>query len=544
MLGPIILQQAIDTYILPGNFQGLSVLLGGYVLLVIAGFAAHYWQLIQLETAGLQIIGTLKKAAFRHLVNLDLPFFDQHTTGKLVSRIENDANAMKILFSSVMSNVVSNLLVMIGMFGIMAWQYDLKLAVYVVGICPLILAAGVLFQRLMRPLLIRIREKVAEVNGLLTEVIQGIGTIQMFEQQDRFMQRIKESSVAKNRLESWMTIGFNSFFNVLFFVQNLALALVLWFGGNLVMDGGLSVGSLVLFMVFIRTFFGPIMFLSSQFNEFQKAVAGGHRIFDLLQQRAQVQNPTAPVTAPTGLWDIEFKNVYFRYPGAEGWTLENVSFHCKAGEHWALVGSTGSGKTTIISLLLRFYDPQRGQILVNGIDIQTLLLKDLRAGVGLVLQDVIFFPGTLWQNLVLDNQQLERTQVKSTLSTIGLDQLIERLPTGYDTRLEEGAHNLSEGEQQLLSFGRALLRDPQLLILDEATSHVDPETEGKIQSAMHSVLRGRTALIIAHRLSTIEATDQILVLDQGKVIETGSHRELIAREGHYARLHELQAQHV
>jgi ATP-binding cassette, subfamily B, multidrug efflux pump len=543
MLGPVILQQAIDRYILPGDFQGLSLLLGFYVILVMTGFTAHYWQLIQLESAGLQIIAALKGKAFEHLVHLDLPFFDQHTTGKLVSRIENDANAMKVLFSSVMSNVVSNLIMMVGMFGIMAWQYDLRLAAYVVGICPVILMAGIFFQRLMGPLLVKIRQRVSEVNGLLTEVIQGISTIQMFAQQQRFMTQIQQQSNEKNKLEGRMTIGFNSFFNVLFFTQNLALALVLWFGGNLVMDQQLTVGSLVLFMVFIRTFFGPIMFLSSQFNEFQKALAGAERIFALLAERPTVLAPFSPQPVPEGLWDISFEDVYFRYPDSERWVLEGLSFHCPAGEHWALVGATGSGKTTLISLLLRFYDPQQGRICINGIDIRELDMGALRQAMGLVLQDVIFFPGSLWQNLVLD-KPLDRAHVEQVLTRVGLHQRIQALPEGYNTPLQEGAHNLSEGEQQLLSFGRALLHNPRVLILDEATSHIDPETEGKIQSAMHTVLEGRTALIIAHRLRTIEAADRILVLHHGRLIESGAHQELLQRGGHYAYLHQLQAQHV
>ena len=543
MLGPVILQRAIDDYILPKDFEGLLLLLGGYIALILTGFMAHYWQLIQLEQAGLQIVGALKQKAFEHVLQLDLPFFDKHTTGKLVSRIENDANAMKVLFSSVMSNVASNLIMMVGMFGIMAWQYDLRLAVYVVGMCPVILLAGIVFQRLMRPLLVDIRRRVSEVNGLLTEVIQGISTIQMFAQQDRFMTRIREESQAKNRQESWMTVGFNSFFNVLFFMQTLALALVLWFGGNLVMEERLTVGSLVLFIVFIRTFFGPIMFLSSQFNEFQKAVAGGERIFALLAEEATVRSPLQPVSAPEGLWDISFENVYFRYPDSDRWVLENVSFHCPAGEHWALVGATGSGKTTIISLLLRFYDPQQGRICVNGVDIRQLDIKTLRQAMGLVLQDVVFFPGTLWQNLVLD-KALSPETVHEVLQSIGLHQRIMALPEGYETRLEEGAHNLSEGEQQLLSFGRALLHNPRVLILDEATSHIDPETENKIQLAMQTLLKGRTALIIAHRLSTVETCERILVLHHGHLLESGSHAELLQQGGHYAKLHQLQTQYV
>lgn len=543
MLGPIILQQAIDRFILPGDFQGLLMLLGGYIALMMSGFTAQYWQLIMLEQAGLQIIARLKQRSFAHVMHLDLPFFDRHTTGQLVARIENDANAMKVLFSSVISNVASNLIMMLGMFGVMAWQYDLRLAIYVVGICPLILVAGLLFQRLMAPLLLKIRQRVSEVNGLLTEVIQGIATIQMFAQQDRFMGEITRQSQQKNALEGRMTLGFNSFFNVLFFTQDLALALVLWFGGQLVMGQQLSVGSLVLFMVFIRSFFGPIMFLSSQFNEFQKALAGAQRIFELLAEQPTIRTPEHPQPLPTGLWEIRFEEVSFRYPTSEGWVLEDVSFCCPAGAHWALVGATGSGKTTIISLLLRFYDPQQGRICLNGIDIREFELRALRQAMGLVLQDVVFFPGSIRDNLTLD-KSLSFDPMAQRLAQIGLHQRILNLPSGYDTPLAEDAHNLSEGEQQLLSFGRALLQDPRVLILDEATSHIDPETEGRIQEAMHTVLKGRTALIIAHRLSTIEACDHILVLHHGRVLESGSHRELLAHQGHYAHLHALQVSHA
>lgn len=543
MLGPIILQQAIDRYILPGDFQGLLWLLGTYVVLMMSGFTAQYWQLIMLEQAGLQIIARLKQRAFEHVVHLDLPFFDRHTTGQLVARIENDANAMKVLFSSVISNVASNLIMMVGMFTVMAWQYDLRLAMYVVGICPVILIAGIAFQRFMAPLLLTIRQRVSEVNGLLTEVIQGISTIQMFAQQDRFMNEITQQSRHKNSLEGRMTLGFNSFFNVLFFSQDLALALVLWFGGQLVMGQQLSVGSLVLFMVFIRSFFGPIMFLSSQFNEFQKALAGGQRIFDLLAETPTVRSPEHPQALPTGLWEISFEAVYFQYPTSDSWVLENISFCCPAGEHWALVGATGSGKTTIISLLLRFYDPQQGRICINGIDIRHFELRALRQAMGLVLQDVVFFPGSIGDNLTLD-KALPRQQMEQMLSQIGLHQRIQNLPAGYETPLAEGAHNLSEGEQQLLSFGRALLQNPRVLILDEATSHIDPETEGRIQQAMHTVLEGRTALIIAHRLSTIEACDHILVLHHGQLLESGSHQDLLQHAGHYARLHALQVSHA
>jgi ATP-binding cassette subfamily B protein len=508
----------------------------------VLGFAANYYEIILLESSGQRIIADLKQRAFAHLLSLDLSYFDRQTTGKLVSRIENDANAMKMLFSTVITHVLGNLLMVAGMFAIMAWKYDLRLAAYVVGLCPVILVAAVGFNKLMEPLLVAVRKQVAEVNGLLTEVIQGIATIQIFGRQAHFMNEIRRQSEAKFELEKRTNIAFNSFFNLLFFTQTLAVVLVLWFGGRMVMHGELTVGTLILFMMFIRTFFVPIMFLSSQFNEFQKGLAAAERIFDLLDQTPLLQTPALPASLPAGPYTIEFRHVWFRYGESESdsdWVLRDLNFFCPAGEHWALVGPTGSGKTTIISLLLRFYAPQRGQILLNGVDIATLPLAALRRQIGLVLQDQVFFPGNLLRNLTL-GLDLQQTQVQQVMDEIGLDQLVMRLPQGYQTEIAEGARNLSEGERQLLSFGRALLRNPQVLILDEATSHVDPDTERSLQRAMLTLLEGRTALIIAHRLATIEQADRILVLSYGKLVEQGNHRELMAQAGVYAEMRQLQ----
>ncbi|MBF2055557.1 MAG: ABC transporter ATP-binding protein [Candidatus Sericytochromatia bacterium] len=543
MLGPVILQQAVDRYIVPGNFGGLARLLGAYAVLVVLGFVANYLEIIRLEQVGQRLIADLKQRAFAHLLKLELRYFDQQSTGKLVSRIENDANALKVLFSTVITNILGNFVVVLGMFGIMAWQYDLRLAVYIVGLCPLILIAALLFNRWMKSLLLRARKQLAEVNGLITEIIQGIATIQIFGQQQRFIARVDRESHYKYGLDSRMTVFFNSFFNSLFFVQTLGVALVLWFGGQMVMQGQLSVGSLILFMVFIRTFFVPIMFLSSQFNEFQKALAAASRLFDLLDQPAEsevsaTENNPAP-SLPPGPYTLEFKGVWFRYSPDSDWVLQDLSFVCPAGAHWAVVGPTGSGKSTLISLLMRFYEPQQGQILLNGIDIRSIPRQTLRAQLGLVLQDVIFFPGSIARNLLL-GQELSEAEVQQTMAQIGLDEVIQRLPQGYQTEVQEGARNLSEGERQLLSFGRALLRKPQILILDEATSHIDPQSEARIQQAMQTLLAGRTALIIAHRLSTIEQADGILVLQYGRLVEQGSHSELMKARGVYAEMRTLQ----
>ncbi|MGE3727398.1 MAG: ABC transporter ATP-binding protein [Candidatus Sericytochromatia bacterium] len=541
ILGPIILQTAIDGYIRQGNFPGLLALLGGYICLILIGFGANYYELILLETAGQRIIAGIKNKAFSHLLNLDLPYFDQTSTGKLVSRIENDANAMKVLFTSVLTQILGNFVIVLGMFAVMGYKYDFQLALYVVGLCPLILLAAIGFNRFMAPRLMAVRKNVADVNGYVTEMIQGMVTIQMFGQEANVLKELEKRSLKKYKQDRAITILFNSFFNFLFLIQSIGIVMVLWLGGQQVRNGALTIGSLILFMNFIHQFFVPIMFLSAQFNEFQKGIAGAARLFELLDEPRLYPDPVQTLDLPTPeRCQIRFENVWFRYSEESDWVLKDLSFDCPSGEHWAIVGPTGSGKTTLINLLLRFYLPQKGRILINGVDLKELDPGTWRRQVGLVLQDVVMFPGSVYENLVLGESDLPLAEIQPLLAEIGLDPVVQRLPEGYQTHLLENASNLSSGEKQLLSFGRALLRKPALLILDEATSHIDPQTERQMQNALHTLLEGRTALMIAHRLSTIQSADRILVLHYGTLVESGNHQELLAQDGVYAGLNALQ----
>lgn len=541
ILGPVILQTAIDSYIRQGDLPGLLTLLGGYICLIVVGFGANYYELILLETAGQKIIAQIKNKAFAHLLSLDLPYFDQTSTGKLVSRIENDANAMKVLFTSVLTQILGNFVIVLGMFGVMGYKYDFKLALYVVGLCPLILLAALGFNRFMAPRLMAVRKNVAEVNGYVTEMIQGMVTIQMFGQEANVLKELEKRSLQKYRQDRAITILFNSFFNFLFLIQSLGIVMVLWLGGQEVNKGTLTIGSLILFMNFIHQFFVPIMFLSAQFNEFQKGIAGAARLFELLDEPRLYPDPREPQSLPTpGQCQIRFENVWFRYSEDSDWVLKDLSFECPSGEHWAIVGPTGSGKTTLINLLLRFYLPQKGRILINGVDLKDLDPGSWRRQVGLVLQDVVMFPGSVYENLVLGEKSWPLEEIQPMLKEMGLDTVVQRLPQGYQTHLLENASNLSSGEKQLLSFGRALLRKPALLVLDEATSHIDPQTERQMQTALNTLLDKRTALIIAHRLSTIQSADRILVLQYGQLVESGNHTELLAQNGVYAGLNSLQ----
>lgn len=539
LAGPVLLQRAVDHYIVPGNFEGLLGILGLYAGLLVLGAVTQYTQIMQLETAGQHIIAGIKRQAFHHVLHLDMAYFDQMSTGKLVSHIENDANAMKVLFTSVITHVLGNLLLFLGMFAVMAIGYDSWLALAVLWLCPFMLVGAVLFNKWMAPRLVKVRQYVAEVSGYITEMLQGLAVIQMFGQEQRVMDELERRSLKKYHLERTTSITFNAFFNLLFFMESIGTVLVLWLGGNMVMRGEMTIGGLLLFLSFIHQFFVPIMFLSAQFNEFQKGLAGATRLFQLLTEKPNLTDPPHPQPLPNhSMASIEFRQVWFRYQDDADWVLKDISFHCPAGQQWAIVGPTGSGKTSLIHLILKFYVPQQGQILIDGIDIAQLTQHDLRQRIGLVLQDTLLFPGTIYDNLVLHTEHPDKERTLQYLRHMGLDSLLERLPQGYETPVREDT--LSSGEKQLINFSRALLKEPAILILDEATSHIDPETERNIQRAMETLLAGRTAFIIAHRLSTIQRADRILVLKKGALIESGSHHELMQQQGFYAELIRLQ----
>lgn len=541
--GSVIIQQSIDNYISKGNFQGLLLFLGSYIALLGIGLIANYVEIIKLETVGQVIVAEIKKSAFKHIITLNMSYFDKSTTGKLVSRIENDSNSMLVLFTSVITNVLGSLLLLMGNLAIMSFLYNSKMALVLLLFLPFMLVGGYIFDKFMGPKLINIRKAVSEVSSYVTEIIHGISIIQIFNQENKVIQELERRSNEKLKMESFISVMFNSFFNILFSLQIAATGIILYIGTDLVIKGEMTQGSLVLFINSVSQFFMPIMHLSGQFNEFQKGIAGANRIFDLFDTDNNILEPEKPITIPNkehGI-NIEFRNVWFKYNDNTDWVLEDVSFFCPAGEHWALVGPTGSGKTSIISLLLKFYLPQKGSILLNGINIADISKEELMKAIGLVLQENILFPGSVYDNLNLNKTENNEENIFDLMKDLGIHQSINKLPQGYATELRENGANLSAGEKQIISFGRALLKNPPILIFDEATSNIDPEMENNIKVAMNKLISGRTSLIIAHRLSTIQNADRIIVLKYGKLIETGSHKELMKTGGFYAELNKLQS---
>jgi ABC-type multidrug transport system fused ATPase/permease subunit len=435
IIGPVILQKAVDDYIVPNNFNGLVILLGGYILLLAFGFFANYVEIVKLETVGQFIIANIKNAAFKHIISLNMSYFDKSTTGKLVSRVENDSNAMKILFTSVLTNVLGSIILLIGMLAVMAFGYNSKLALSIFFILPLMLVGALIFDKVMSPKLVEIRKLVADVSSYITEIIHGISIIQIFGQEKRVLTELESRSMKKFKNEKFIAIMFNGFFNLLFFMEAIGTVIVIGIGSELILKKQMTIGSLILFINFIRNFFMPIIHLSGQFNEFQKGIAGASRIFDLLDTVNTIPdiiNETEIPNKNKGI-NIEFKNVWFRYDENSDWVLKDLSFYCPKGEHWAIVGPTGSGKTTIISLLLKFYAPQKGEILLNGVNINDISQYQLRNVLGLVLQDNILFPGTIYDNLTLNQSKYSDEEVKTLMRDLSIDAVITRLKDGYNT---------------------------------------------------------------------------------------------------------------
>lgn len=540
--GPVIIQKAIDDYIKPGDFQGLLLIMSIYLVFLVIGFFANYKELVILETVGQSIIAEIKKFAFKHILTLNMSFFDKNTTGNLVSRVENDSNAMLVLFTTVLTQFFGSMVMLVGMLIIMFVMYSSQLALILLGFVPFMLFGAYIFGKVIAPKLIENRKNIADVNSYVTEIIQGISIIQIFGQEKRVMEELRVRSKKKYETDKFTTVMFNTFFNVLFFVNVLGTVAVLLIGTDLVIKGKMTVGGLTSFINFISLFFMPIIQLSGQFSEFQRGFSGALRVFDLIDTPNLIPETNNPVAIPNleqGI-NIEFKDVWFKYNEESDWVLKGVSFNCPIGDSWAIVGPTGSGKTTIISLLLKFYVPQKGEILLNGVNLNDISINEIRNSIGLVLQENIIFPGTIYENLTLNQSSYKESEVKELMSYLGIEQIINKLPNGYETEINDNASNLSSGEKQLISFGRALLKNPQILIFDEATSNIDPEIEQNIKEAMNKLIKGRTALIIAHRLSTIQSADKILVLKKGHLIEEGNHKELINIGGFYSQLNALQ----
>jgi ATP-binding cassette subfamily B multidrug efflux pump len=540
ILAPITVQSALDLHIVPmKDSSGLVVLALAYVLLQVIYLTGTYFQRVHLETIGQDIITALKRRCFDHITGLNVNFFDNNPVGRLMSRVESDGESLRQMFASIVVMVIGDLLLVAGMLGVMFYK-NWRLTLLVLTVAPVVLVLIYWFQRFTTPRFLKVRQRVADITATITEFLQGMGVIQVFNRQETARRRLNEVNRSKFKVERSAEWGVVSFFNVIFFLQNVAIALVLWFAADLTAGEAVSIGVIYMFVLYVRRFFEPVARFSEEIHVIQRAVAGARRIFGLLDTQEIIAEPRSAKSWRGFEKKIGFENVWFSYKGDDTYAVKKLDFEVRKGEKVALVGVTGGGKSTIVNLLLRFYDPTRGRVTVDGIDIRELNTVDLRAKFGLVLQDIFLFPGDVKENIALGDERVSEEQMTRVSKLVSADRFIDRMPEGYKTEISERGANLSRGERQLLSFARAMIQNPQVLLLDEATSSVDPDTEKRITMALRRLLTGRTSVIIAHRLSTILDADRILVIRDGEIVERGSHQELLAARGYYEQLFRLQ----
>jgi len=538
LIGPLVLQHIIDVNIPADDIHGLLLAAGFYVAVATGGAAVGYVQAITLFKLGINIVTDLKSRLFNHVLHLGLDFHEEYSPGKLISRVESDAETLKDLFSDVAVNLLRNLMLFFGILTVLCIK-SFSIAAFVLLLMPFLFGATFLFLTYMRKYWREWRAQWAVVTGYVAEYVQGVDIIQQFNYEDNARRRMHEVNLGKYRVEVPAMFFEYSFWAAFLYGEIIAVIIVLVIGVRGVFAGTVTLGILVLFIEYIRQMFWPIMQLSEQLNFIQRSLVSVERIFGILETEPSVQDGASSTDELRFDSEITLENVWFAYEGEE-WILQDVSLSIPKGQKIALVGTSGGGKSTIVNLLLRFYDPQKGRITVDGRDIRDFPVKAWRKLIGLVLQDVFLFPGNVSDNLRVFDSEVPLERVKSASAIAHANTIIEHLPGRYDGELTERGSNLSVGERQLLSFARALVYDPPLLVLDEATSSVDPHTERLVQEGLDRLLEGRTAVIVAHRLSTVLNADRILLIHDGVVAESGTHGELLALNGLYAKLFRLQ----
>ncbi|MGQ9735611.1 MAG: ABC transporter ATP-binding protein [Thermaceae bacterium] len=527
----------------PERYHLLLLVSLGFILVRGLNFAAVYVQTYLIHWVGQRVLYDLRSEIFAKLMRLHLGFFDQNPVGRLMTRVTSDVDAINQFITGGLVGLIADFFLIFGLLGFML-ALSPGLTLVALLITPILVLVTLWVREGMRKAYRQMRLRLARVNAALQENLAGVATIQLFvkekEREERF------DHLAKDLFWSWVEITrwFALFFPLVAFLGELAVASVLFYGGGQVVQGAVSLGLLVAFVDYVRQFFQPLQDLSDKFNLFQGAMASSERIFALLDEEERIKDQPAARPLERLKGDIRFENVWLAYasePKEGEWALKGVSFHIRPGEKVALVGATGAGKSSVVSLIARFYDPQKGRVLLDGVDVRFYRQRDLRRCVGLVLQDPFLFSGTVLDNLRLFDPSIPKEKVVEVAQFVGAHPFILRLPQGYETLLGERGAGLSAGEKQLLALARALLANPDiLLILDEATANVDAKTEAVLQEVLRRTMEGRTSVIIAHRLSTIRFVDQVLVFRRGELVEEGSHEELLRKGGYYAKLYALQ----
>ncbi|GAB4288618.1 MAG: ABC transporter ATP-binding protein [Ignavibacteriaceae bacterium] len=537
-LRPYLTKIAVDDYIIGKDYEGLiliSALLFGSLLLqaTIQYFLTYYTQYL-----GQKTIFDLRLQLFRHTQKLALKFFDKTPIGRIVTRTTNDVEALNELFSSGIVMVFSDIFIILWILGFMFFM-DVRLSLVTLSVLPVLIYGTFLFRKKVRERYRDVRLHLARLNSYMQEHVTGMNIVQIFNKQEDEIKRFSEINSDYREANIKSIFYYAIFYPGVELLSSVAIGLIIWYGGGEIIQNNLSIGVLFAFIQYTEMFFRPIRDLSEKYNIMQTAMASSERIFKLLDNKTFINNPEKPVKLNQVKGEIEFKNVWFAY-NDEDYVLKDISFRINPGETVAIVGHTGAGKTSIINLLTRFYDIQKGSILIDGIDIRTIDKHHLRKYISVVLQDVFLFSGTIASNINLGDNSIPFEKVKEAAAMVGASRFIEQLPEKYDEVVKERGATLSVGQKQLISFARALAHDPRILVLDEATSSVDTETERLIQKAIEQLLANRTAIVIAHRLSTIQSVNKIIVLHKGEIRETGNHQQLLAKRGIYYKLYQLQ----
>jgi ATP-binding cassette subfamily B multidrug efflux pump len=535
---PYLIKVAIDRYIQTRRLDGLDTLAWLYVAVLAGAFVSEYVQTWTLQLTGQHIMFDLRMEIYERLQRLDIRYYDKNPVGRLMTRVTSDVDALNDLFTSGVITIFSDIFTLLGIMAILIGM-NWRLALVTFAVLPLIVLITQWFRRNVRESYRVVRGLVARINAFLQENLTGMSTVQLFRRETMNYARFDEIDRAHRDANIESIFYYAVFYPAIEAVGALASALIIWWGGAGVLSGTLSLGELVAFLQYGRRFFQPISDMSEKFNVLQSAMASSERIFKLLDEPAIVSSPQSPLRLPSpAAGHIVFERVSFAYNEPD-FVLKDVSFEVKPGERVGIVGATGSGKTTLINLLLRFYDVGRGRITIDGVDVRSLALNDLRRLFGLVLQDVHLSSGTIADNIRLGDRSIDDERVRRAAEAVHADGFIEALG-GYSAAVAERGATLSVGQKQLLSFARALAFDPRVLILDEATSSIDTETEILIRQALRTLMTGRTTIAIAHRLSTIQDMDKILVFHKGMLRESGTHQELLVARGIYFKLFELQ----
>jgi len=543
ILQPKFTEYAIDWYILPRKSSGLELLVGLYVGVQLLRLAFSYFQALLLNTVGQYVMFDMRRELYDKLQHQEVAYYDRNPVGRIMTRLTSDVDSLNELFTAGITDLLGDVVMIFAIIGVMLWM-DVRLTFVTLLTVPLLWAATTWFRKGARKGYDMVRTRIARINAFLQEHFAGAQTVQIFNAEKKSITKFREINAEYRKANIDTIFYYAVFFPLVDFIGAVGIALIIWYGGYRVMQNTpaqtvLTLGALVAFIQYSSFLFQPIRDISDKYNVLQAAVVASHRIFKTLDLPIAITSPDQPLKTGRALGRLEFENVWFAYKD-EDWILKDVSFTVEPGQSIALVGHTGSGKSTITNLLMRFYDVQRGRILLDGVDLRDWDLSALRENFAVVLQEIFLFSGTIAGNIRLGRADISDERVKWAAQEVSAAPFIDRLHGGYEAEVRERGAGLSVGQKQLISFARALAFDPAILILDEATSSIDTETEQLIQQAIERVMRNRTSIVVAHRLSTIQRAEQIIVLHHGEIRERGTHQELLAQHGLYWKLYKLQ----